>query len=81
MSQFPIKTLIDPQAQVINRHSNTRSIKLIHRCLLSHLAALSKSKGSRMMVVIDGEPFDTEYNSTAQLAEDIGAYLNNRADA
>jgi hypothetical protein len=34
-----------------------------------------------MPIVIQGETWETEYNSTAQLAEDLGIYINNRLDA
>lgn len=81
---YPSGTLIDPQARVINLTSSTRAIKLIHRSLLSHLVSLKKKKGGqggRVDRGIEGEPFDTEYNSTAQLAEDIGNYLKGRSDA
>jgi hypothetical protein len=42
---------------------------------------LKKKKGGRVGRGVEGEPFDTEYNSTAQLAEDIGNYLKGRSDA
>jgi hypothetical protein len=78
---YPSGTLIDPQARVINLTSSTRAIKLIHRSLLSHLVSLKRKKGGRVNRGVEGEPFDTEYNSTAQLAEDIGNYLKGRSDA
>ncbi|TSA37795.1 MAG: hypothetical protein D4R64_04815 [Porphyromonadaceae bacterium] len=78
---YPVSTLIDPQARVINLASSTRALKLIHRSLLSHLVSLKKNKGCRISLAIEGESFDTEYNSTAQLADDIGNYLKGREDA
>jgi hypothetical protein len=81
MNQFDIKTLIDPQAQVIDIHSSTRSIRLIHRALISHLVILKKQNGTPSIFTFEGEPFLVEYNSTAQLAEDIGHFLNNHPDA
>jgi len=79
--KYPVQTLIDPTAQVFNISSSTRALKLVHRSLLSHLMHLSKNKGSRIPIVIQGETWETEYNSTAQLAEDLGIYINNRPDA
>ncbi|MFA5816238.1 MAG: hypothetical protein WC865_11510 [Bacteroidales bacterium] len=79
-ARYPVKTLIDPQARVIDLSSSTRSLKLIHRSLLSHLIALTNNQDSRLATVIDGESWDVEYNSTAQLADDIGNYLKNRPD-
>ena len=78
---YPARTLIDPQARVIDLTSSTRSLKLIHRALLSHLSNLSKNPGSRIPLALHGEPFEVEYNSTAQLAEDIGNYISSRMDA
>lgn len=81
MNAFDIKTLIDPQARVIDLSSSTRSLKLIHRSLLSHLFALELGFDNRKEMVIEGETWDIEYNSTAQLCEDIGNYLKKRTDA
>ncbi len=75
-----VQTLIDPMALVVNPQSSTRALKLIHRALLSHLMHLAKNRNSRMPIVIEGESYETEYNSTAQLAEDIGNYIQKRTD-
>jgi len=82
MSIIPIKSLIDPTASVIDRSSSTRSIELIHRCLLSHLVVLEKVMKPRQKLNLSERAFfDIEYNSTAQLAEDIGTFLKGREDA
>ena len=78
MTNFPPDTLIDPQARVINIDSSTRAIGLIHRCLLSHLVLLGKKKKTFIQRTIGSELFETEYNSTAQLADDLGEYLKGR---
>ena len=77
------KTLIDPQARVLDLGSSTRSLKLIHRSLLSHLAVLASAQksGSRISLAPNPEPFEVEYNSTLQLAEDLGNYIKLRPDA
>ena len=77
-----IKTLIDPTASVIDRNSSIRAISLIHRSLISHLVFLkSQSWPKSTKDSTQKEYFDIEYNSTAQLVQDIGAYLKTHEDA
>ena len=76
-----IKALIDPTASVINRHSSTRSLKLIHRALLSHLFSLDISRTSLNESGIGEETFEVEYNSTAQLLSDLGICITRRKHA
>jgi hypothetical protein len=77
---YPIETLIDPQAQVIDRTSSTRALKFIHRALLSHLYTLTQAKKVLSKKFIEREDFTTEFNSTCQLSEDLGNYLKTRTD-
>ena len=75
------KLLIDPTASVIDRSSSIRSIELIHRCLLSHLLVLNKVMKPRTKLKLSERAFfDIEYNSTTQLAEDIGTFLKSKQD-
>ena len=77
----PVKSLIDPTASVINRHSSTRSLKLIHRALLSHLFSLDYSRSALNESGIEEETFEVEYDSTVQLLSDLGICITRRQHA
>lgn len=81
MSKIDVKSLIDPQANLINRDSSTRALKLFHRCLLSHIVALGNLNRDELHFNGEEEPFDVEYNSSVQLAEELGNYLKTRKNA
>ncbi len=76
---YPIETLIDPQAQVIDKSSSTRALKLIRRALLSHLAILTQTKRDSFEVLFQEENYPTEFNSTCQLVDDLELYLQTRS--
>ena len=75
------KLLIDPTASVIDRNSSIRAIQLIHRALLSHMFTLRQAKSKLRKTHIEGEPFDIEFDSTSQLAKDIGTFLKAKQNA
>ncbi len=81
MKASPLTSLIDPTAAVINRHSSVRSIRLIHRALLSHIQTLGQARSLTVRKEIEDESFEVEYDSTVQLCSDIEAFLKIRKDA
>jgi len=81
MNTTPLKLLIDPTAAVLNREASTRSLRLIHRALLSHLVTLNTTRVSFQRNLFVDEPFDVEYDSTSQLCQDLEDYLKLRQNA